>query len=86
MRFKEIKTYQSVRFGKGEDNFYSIGKRGQEDLVMEEVSWGIRVKSKVISDDIIISFNNIAYAKALDAKDAKVPDEVETVKPKKADK
>jgi hypothetical protein len=64
MKFKEVKTYQSVRFFKGQETFFSRGVKGLEDLVMEEVSWGIRVKTA--NDEVIVSFANIAYAKPED--------------------
>lgn len=66
MKFKEVKTYQSVRFGRNEHGFFSTAVRGLEDISMEEVSWGIRIKSPSIGEDLIISFNNVAYAKILE--------------------
>lgn len=70
MKFKEVKTYQSIRFGKGEDNFFSLAKVAHKDLVMEAVSWGIRIRSESIGDDVVISFNNVAYAKMIEDKPA----------------
>lgn len=81
MKFKEIKLYNAVQFGKEQLTFFTLdesftkNKPQFSDLSLEEGSWGIRIKSH--KDNIIVSYNNVVYAKTVDTK-------VEEVKPSKA--
>lgn len=76
MKFKEVKTYQSVKFMGKELSFFAPSSTGLQDIEMEAVDWGIRIKTS--KDCAIVSFNNIAYAKEADV--AKKPEDKKPVK------
>lgn len=63
MRLKEIKTYQAVNFQNQLETFFSLAVARMSDIKMEETSWGVRITTQ--KDDVIVSYNNIAYAKPL---------------------
>lgn len=61
MKLKEVKVYQSVNFANQQETFFSLAIARQAGLEMETVEWGVRIKTE--KDEVIVSFNNIAYAK-----------------------
>lgn len=75
MKIKELNTYQSVKFQGKQENFFSPVLLQMKDIEMETIEWGILIKSA--KDEVIVTFNNIAYAK---------PAPLETSKPAEAKK
>lgn len=71
MKLKEVKVYQSVNFATQQETFFSTAVARMKDVEMETVEWGIKIKTA--KDEVIVSFNNVAYAKPVEASKAKAP-------------